>query len=54
VALEIPLGGKEKRLSLGVYPDVTLKVAREKRDAARQQLAAGIDPGQAQWTEKLA
>lgn len=39
--------GKEKRLSLGVYPDVKLKAAREKRDASRQQLAAGIDPGEA-------
>jgi len=27
--------GKEKRLSLGVYPDVTLKAARDRRDAAR-------------------
>lgn len=40
-------GTKEKRLSLGVYPNVSLKAAREKRDAARQQLTAGIDPGQA-------
>ncbi len=47
-------GGKEKRLSLGVYPDVRLKAAREKRDAARQQLAAGIDPGAARKAEKLA
>jgi integrase len=47
-------GGKEKRLSLGVYADVTLKAAREKRDAARQQLAAGIDPGQARRAEKIA
>ncbi len=47
-------GGKEKRLSLGVYLDVSLKGAREKRDAARQQLAAGIDPGQARRAEKLA
>jgi integrase len=38
-------GGKEKRLSMGVYPDVSLKSAREKRDAVRRQLAAGIDPG---------
>src|SRR6266481_1260671 len=29
-------GGKEKRLAFGVYPDVSLKAAREKRDAARQ------------------
>lgn len=47
-------GGKENRLSLGVYPDVSLKAAREKRDTARQQLAAGIDPGQARRAEKLA
>jgi integrase len=47
-------GGKEKRLSLGVYPDVSLKSAREKRAAARQQLAAGIDPGQARKAEKIA
>src|ERR1035437_7771480 len=45
---------KEKRLSFGVYPDVNLKSARQKRDAARQQLAAGIDPGQARKAEKLA
>lgn len=36
--------GKEKLLSLGVYPDVGLKDAREKRDAARKLIAAGIDP----------
>lgn len=47
-------GGKEKRLSFGVYPDVSLKSARQKRDTARQQLAAGIDPGQARRAEKLA
>jgi integrase len=47
-------GGKEKRLSLGVYPDVSLKAARAKREAARRQLAAGIDPGQARKAEKLA
>ncbi len=36
--------GGEKRLSLGVYPNITLKAAREKRVAARQQLAARVDP----------
>lgn len=39
-------GGKEKRLALGVYPDVTLAQARQARDDARQELAAGNDPGQ--------
>ena len=36
--------GKEKRLSLGIYPDTGLKDARERRDKARKQLADGIDP----------
>lgn len=37
--------GKEKRLSLGVYPETTLKEAREKHQTARKQLSQGIDPG---------
>lgn len=36
--------GREKLLSLGVYPDVSLKDARERRDEARRLLANGIDP----------
>jgi integrase len=39
------LGGVEKLLTLGTYPDVSLKRAREKRDDARRALADGIDPG---------
>jgi hypothetical protein len=35
---------KEKRLSLGMYPDVGLKAARLRRDEARKQIAEGIDP----------
>ncbi len=38
-------GGKEKGLSFGTYPDTSLLQAREKRDAARKQLADNIDPG---------
>ncbi len=37
-------GGKEKRLSLGVYPEVSLKEARESRDKAREYLRNNIDP----------
>lgn len=37
--------GKQKTLALGVYPDVSLARAREKRDEARKLLADGIDPG---------
>lgn len=36
--------GKEKMLSLGTYPDVSLKEAREKRDEARKLLSQGVDP----------
>ena len=36
--------GAEKKLALGSYPDLSLKVARELRDDARKQLAEGIDP----------
>jgi integrase len=42
--LKYRFNGKEKLLSLGVYPDVGLKDAREKRDAARKLIAARIDP----------
>jgi len=35
---------REKLISLGAYPDVGLKRAREKRDEARKLLADGIDP----------
>ena len=38
--------GKEKRLSLGVYPDVSLKAARERRDESRKLLTDGIDPSE--------
>lgn len=47
-------GGKEKRLALGVYPDVTLAQAREARDGARKVLAAGNDPGQLRRDAKMA
>ena len=36
--------GKEKRVSLGTFPDVSLAEARERRDAARKLVAAGKDP----------
>ena len=36
-------GGKEKTLALGVYPEVSLKEARAKRDDARRVIAEGVD-----------
>jgi len=46
--------GREKLLSIGVYPDVSLAVARQKRDEARRSLAAGDDPGAIKKAEKQA
>ena len=42
--LKYRINGGEKLISLGAYPDVGLKRAREKRDEARKFLADGIDP----------
>ena len=39
-------GGKEKRLSLGVYPDVSLKEARSRCEDARRLLSREIDPSE--------
>lgn len=36
--------GKEKRLTFGPYPDITLAEAREQRDDAARELRAGRDP----------
>ena len=44
--LKYRFAGKEKTLSLGVYPETTLKQAREKRDTARKQIVDGIDPSE--------
>jgi integrase len=52
--LKYRFGGKEKRLSLGIYPDTSLADAREKRDAARKLLAAGVDPGEQRKAVKAA
>lgn len=44
--LKYRFGGKQKLLSLGVYPAVSLRQARERREAARKLLAHGQDPGE--------
>lgn len=52
--LKYRVEGKEKLLSLGVYPAVGLKEARRRRDEAREQLALGIDPSQNRKAVKAA
>jgi integrase len=46
--------GREKLISLGRFPDVPLKRAREKRDEARRQVADGVDPSAMRKAAKLA
>jgi integrase len=45
---------KEKRLSLGVYPDVDLKKARRRTRDARELLTDGVDPGENRKATKAA
>ena len=52
--LKYRFDGKEKRLSLGVYPDVSLKDARDRRDEARKLLANEIDPSENRKARKAA
>ncbi|HML44655.1 MAG TPA: integrase arm-type DNA-binding domain-containing protein [Hyphomicrobium zavarzinii] len=40
------VAGKEKMLAIGAYPDVSLALARKRRDEAREALAAGRDPSE--------
>ena len=51
--LKYRIGGKEKQLALGRYPDVGLTAARRARDAAKLQKSEGHDPIQARKVEKL-
>jgi integrase len=46
-------GGKEKRISLGTYPETSLKAARERREDARRMLAEGTDPSAQRKADKL-
>jgi hypothetical protein len=50
--LKYRFDGKEKLLSLGTYPDVGLKEARERRDDAREMLANRIDPSHSRKAQK--
>ena len=45
-------GGKRKVLALGIYPDVSLTKARNRRDDARRLLTDGVDPGAAKQAKK--
>jgi integrase len=52
------MAGKQKTLSLGIYPAVSLALARKGRDSAKELLAQGIDPSiekrEARQAQKIA
>ena len=52
--LKYRFAGKEKRLALGVYPDISLKEARKRRQDAKSLLTEGVDPSEQKRQEKLA
>lgn len=51
--LRYRFSGKQKTLALGVWPEVGLAEAREKRDAARKRIAEGVDPGAEKKLRKI-
>ncbi|MCA8199201.1 Arm DNA-binding domain-containing protein [Burkholderia vietnamiensis] len=51
--LKYRFAGREKRLSLGVFPDVKVSEARERRDEARELLVEGIDPSELRKAERV-
>jgi len=52
--LKYRFANKEKRISLGIYPEVSLKDARQRRDDARKLLGGGVDPGENRKATKAA
>ena len=52
--LKYRFNDKEKLLALGVYPDVSLKDARERRDGNRKLVANGVDPSENRKAQKSA
>ena len=52
--LKYRINGKESRICLGAYPDVSLAYARQQRDGIRKLLTQNINPSQQRIAEKAA
>lgn len=50
--MKYQFSGKERLLALGKYPEVTLAMARERREEARRLLATGVDPSELKKASK--
>lgn len=51
--LQYRFDGKQKTLALGVYPEISLADARQRRDEAKRQIANNIDPSEQKKLEKI-
>lgn len=51
--LKFRMDGKERKLSIGRYPEISLGEARKRRDAAREQIALGNDPAREKQRQKV-
>ncbi|QUP53545.1 DUF4102 domain-containing protein [Ralstonia syzygii] len=52
--LKYRFAGKEKLLAIGVYPEVGLKEARDRREEAKRLLGEGVDPSVERKVRKVA
>ncbi len=50
--LKYRVDGREKKLGIGTYPEISLANARKRRDDAREQIAAGKDPSREKQRDK--
>lgn len=50
--MDYRMGTRRGTLAFGVYPDVSLREARRRRDKAREQIADGIDPAALKQAER--
>jgi hypothetical protein len=52
--LKFRLNGIEKKLAIGVYPEVSLSAARAEREESRTLIANGADPAVTKQSQKVA
>ncbi len=52
--LQYRFDGKQKMLALGIYPEISLSEARQRRDEAKRQVVNAIDPSEQKKVEKQA
>ena len=51
--LKYRVDGREKKLAIGLYPEIGLGEARRRRDAAREAMVAGKDPAREKQRDKV-